>query len=318
MITKPGIYTDVEPARYFEDPCPAPSFTQSLAKLILDRSPAHARLEHPRLTPPEADDEPEKYVAAQAIGNAAHALMIGRGRAIAEGEFNDWKTKAAQQFKADHQADGKIVILSKHMVRAQAMVHAARLQLAAAGWRRAFREGHGEVVIAWEEDGLWFRSMIDWMVDTGELYDLKTSGMSCAPHAVPMLGVDAGWDIQAAMHERGLDNLDPDNAGRRRFRFVPQENDAPFALVPVELTEAWLTMGRKKLQRAIDIWRACITKNQWPAYPNAVLRPEYPEWQERRWLDREENDDGLRTFRENVQALAEGRRPPAETLLPGG
>lgn len=314
-IDQPGIYVDFDPAAYHADPCPKPSFTQSIAKVILDRSPAHARLEHPRLAPVvEGEEEAEKYVAAQAIGNAAHALMIGRGRVVAEGKFDDWRSKAAQAFRLEQHAAGKIVILTKHLRRAEDMVAEGRVQLARVGWKSAFDQGAGEVVIAWQEHGLWFRSMIDWMTSSVELYDYKTSGKSTAPHTIPLLGIDAGWDIQAAMHERGLDVLDPENAGRRKFRFVAQENEPPYALTPVELTEAWLTMGRKKLQRAIDVWRDCLTRNRWPAYPAVPLRPEYPEWQERKWLEREETT----AFHENVQALAEGRRAPAEILLPGG
>ncbi len=76
-----------------------------------------------------------------------------------------------------------------------------------------------------------------------------------------------GWDIQAAMHERGLDVLDPDNAGRRKHFYVNQENEPPHALTVVEISEADLTMGRKKLTMAIDIWSTCMATNTWPAYP---------------------------------------------------
>jgi hypothetical protein len=47
MIIQPGIYYDITPADYFADPCPEPSATQSVLKVLLDQSPAHARCEHP-------------------------------------------------------------------------------------------------------------------------------------------------------------------------------------------------------------------------------------------------------------------------------
>lgn len=287
-IDAPGIYTDISAEDYFADPMPAPSLTQSIAKVLLDRSPAHARLEHPRLAPPVEEDEPaEKYDAAKAIGNAAHSMLIGRGKSIVVGDFPNWTTKDAKAFRLAAVNSGQEPILSKHMRRATALVVKAKQQLHEAGWRNAFELGNGEVMVAWREGDLWFRTLIDWMVSPTELYDLKTSGISCAPHNIGRVAADAGWDIQAAMHERALNAVDPQSAGRRKFRFVAIENEPPYALVPVEMSEAWLTMGRKKLSVAVDIWRECMRLDSWPAYSVRPIVPEYPGYIENKWLERE-------------------------------
>lgn len=291
-ITEPGIYRDLAPADYFADPCPSPSLTQSIAKILIDESPAHARLAHPRLVPPVAEDAAEedtaeKYDAVKAIGNAAHAALIGRGRDIAEGNFDSWRSKDAKTFKAEALASGKIVILSKHLARAQDMIKAASYQLDAAGHRDAFRKGNGEVVLAWREGDVWFRTMIDWLVDTTKPYDYKSTGLSVAPHVVVDRPSLEGWDIQAAMHERGLDALDPTNAGRRTFHYINQENEPPYALVPVRISEHDLTMGRKKLDYAIEIWRRCMELNTWPLYPADTVMSRPRAWTEARWLERE-------------------------------
>lgn len=283
-----GIHLDMPTAQYFADCCPAPSLTQSIAKVLLEQSPAHARLEHPRLRPPSvSDDEPaEKYDSAKVIGDAAHAMMIERGKDICEAKFDNFKTKAAQEFRDENA--GKVVILSKHLRRASAMVNAARASIELIEWHAAFEDGNGEVVIAWEESGIWFRSLIDWKASTIPVcYDLKTSGMSVAPHSIGMMIEKAGWHIQAAMHERGLDVLEPRDAGRRKFRFLAQENYPPYAVTPVELDEHWMTLGRKKLQFAVDIWRRCIETDHWPAYPLVPLVPDYPGFRETQWLARE-------------------------------
>lgn len=300
MITSNGIYTDFDVAAYHADPLPTPSLSQSIAKVLIEKSPAHARAEHPRLAPPVADEDetPEKYDAAKAIGNAAHALLIGRGKGISVGAYPSWQTKEAKAFKSEAMAAGLTPILTKHMARAEAMVAAVRRQLFEVGWLSAFSEGHGEVVIAWEEDGLWFRSLIDWMVTPTLLIDLKSTGLSCAPHAIPNLMANASWDIQAAFHERGLDVLDPDGRGRRKFRFVAVENDPPFALTAVELTEGTLTMGRKKLEYAVRAWRRAMENDDWSAYPTDVCQPEYPGWKESQWLNREVEESERRPRRQ--------------------
>jgi hypothetical protein len=200
-------------------------------------------------------------------------------------------------------------VLQKHFEEAGRMAGAASAQLQSIGWTDAFATGHGEVVVAWEEDGLWFRTMIDWLAADGlAAYDLKTSAASFAPHLIGRKAVDDGWDIQVAMHERALGVLDPANAGRRKFRFAALENYPPYALVPVEMTEAWLTIGRKKLDFAIARWRECLTAGRWPAYGTDIVRPEYPGYAETQWLNREvEFDERQRT----------GPRIPDNVLMAG-
>jgi hypothetical protein len=311
MTIKPGIHLDMSAKDYFADPCrPEASLTQSIAKILNERSPAHAWLQHPALNPYYREDD-EGYDKAKAIGNAAHKLMIGRGKEVCIIEADNFRTKDAQATRDQAAADGYVPILAKHHKAARDLVTAMRGQLDLTGCLDAFYKGHGEVVIIWQEDGLWFRSMIDWMVSPRELYDLKTSGRSAAPHAIPPIMVEAGWDVQAAMQERGLDILDPEGRGRRIFRFVAVENEPPFALTVHELSESVMTMGRKKLQHAVDIWRRCLEDGEWPAYPPMIHVPEYPGFKEAQWLDRE-----VREF--DAEQSRKRRHEPMLTSLAGG
>lgn len=289
-IIKPGVYRDFSTDDYFDDPCPAPSLTQSVAKILLESSPLHAKLAHPRLAPPaEGDDDTEKYDKAKAIGNAAHKLMLGRGKMIAVADFADWRSKEAKTLRESAIAGGCEPILKKHHETAERMVLAARGQLAQIeGCERAFREGDAEVVVASCEDGFWLRSMIDWITpDLREIVDYKTTGMSASPYATGKMMASAGWHVQAAMHERILDAIDPQNAGRRRFLYVCQENEAPFALTVNEIGEAALTIGRKQIDYAVSVWRHYLKTDEWPAYPLRIIRPELPSWHETSWLARE-------------------------------
>jgi hypothetical protein len=287
-----GLHFDVPASVYFADPCVVPSLTQSVAKILIGQSPAHARLEHPRLAPPkdEEDEEPEKYVTATAIGNAAHALLIGRGKDVIVGDFPNWKSGDARKFRDDPAHADKVVILKKHMRRADAMVSAFRDQLLRVPeTANAFTGGRGEVVAIADQGGIVIlRTMIDWLHDDMRtIDDLKTTGMSAAPHSIPSKMVDEGWDIQAAIQERILDVIDPDGAGRRKHRFYAQENYEPFAVTPHELPESTMTMGRKKLDMAIALWTRAMNSGEWPAYPPMINRPDYPSFNETQWLARE-------------------------------
>jgi hypothetical protein len=266
-----------------------------LCKILIEQSPLHARQAHPLLAVPVEHDEEEtaeKYVKALAIGNAAHLVMMGRGKKLAIIDARDFKSKAAQLDKQAAIQRGEEPILRKHYFTAHAMTLAANLQLASIpGCERAFKDGDGEVVIANCENSLWLRSMIDWITpDLREVWDLKTISMSASPYNTGKLMAAAGWHLQAAMHERILDALDPDGAGRRRYFYVAQENEQPYALTVNEIGEAALTIGRKQIDYAVTIWRRCMETSTWPAYPLRIIRPELPGWSETSWINREINE----------------------------
>lgn len=289
---KAGIYYDIEPKAYFADPADEPSLTQSLVKILLDKSPRHAAREHPRLWTAHIDDSgDEKYDKRFAIANACHAIIIGRGRDLAEAPFDAFRAKEAKAFLEENTAAGKTVILEKHMPIALAMAKSAREQIELHEAKDFMTAGKGEVMLLWEEEGVWFRSLIDWLHD-GLLIvdDLKTTAASAAPHAISHLMADSGWCIQAAMQERGLGILDPQNVGRRRFRFGVLEQYPPHAMTIAELSESCMTMGRKQLQVGIDIWKRCVKENRYPGYPLKTIVPEYPGWKESQWLEREETE----------------------------
>src|SRR4051812_46738879 len=92
-ITAPGIYLDVAANDYHADPCPAPSLTQSVAKILLAKSPLHAWHAHPRLNPDYQHNDDTKFD----VGNIAHKMLLGRGKQIEVLEFDDWRTKAAKE-----------------------------------------------------------------------------------------------------------------------------------------------------------------------------------------------------------------------------
>jgi hypothetical protein len=286
-ITSPGIYRGVLDADYRDDPCPSPSLTQSTVKTLIERSPLHAWTDSPRLNPNYEHDDDTKFD----IGNIAHRFILGRGKEIEVVQFPDWRKKEAQAARETAADAGKIAVLEHQFEQASDMVTAALLQLRKHEDNDAFMNGAAEVMIAWEEDGVWFRSLIDWLHDDlRTVDDYKTTGMSVAPHLIGLRAEAANWNVQAAFIERGLDILDPEGAGRRRYRFIAQETDKPFALTVMHMDEHWMTMGRKKVEVGVALWRHAITTDKWPGYPARSIVPEYPGFKETKWLEREVNE----------------------------
>jgi hypothetical protein len=282
MATATIIY-DMPDATYRADPCEKPSLTQSHVKLLLERSPAHVWHNHPRLNPDYQPDDDTKFD----IGNVTHKLLLGRGKKVVALPFDNWTTKAAKEARERHRADGCLAVLQEQFDRASAMADAARTQLKLSEFPEAFIEGHAEVVITWTEGRLHFRAMLDWVVNTGLVIDYKSTKLSCAPHAVAERPSLLGWDIQASFHERALDAVDPEGAGRRKHVFVTQEDTPPYALSVVRIGEADMTLGRKKIAAAIETWSLCTATNNWPRYPVGTIVSQPVPWREKQWLDRE-------------------------------
>lgn len=285
MTLAPGIHLDIPSAEYFADPCVVPSLTQSIASVLLERSPRHAALRHPRLNPAWEPYEDTKFN----IGNAAHKLLIGRGKELVIVEADDWRTKAAKEARDQAHSDGNVAILAHQHRTALAMADAFIDQVSAIPeCRTSFMPpagGHGEVVIIAEYEGVMLRSMVDWMRDPCHLDDLKTTGMSASPDRLPDAMADGGWDLQAAIQERILDQLDAPGRGRRHHYFYLQENEDPYEVTVCELPESVMSIGRAKLDRAIGVWQMCMQANRWPGYPRRVHSPAYPPYLEARVIE---------------------------------
>jgi len=104
-----GFFPDMTAAKYHADPCPAPSLSSSIAKIMLDQSPRHAWHAHPRLGLVAEDEEPTR---PQQIGTAAHKLILGRGRDIVRIEAPDYRKPEARVQRQIAVAAGKAPILA--------------------------------------------------------------------------------------------------------------------------------------------------------------------------------------------------------------
>lgn len=283
-IDKPGIFYDVSEEDYRNDPCPSPSLTQSLIKILIERSPQHAWFACPSLNPDHEPDSDTKFD----LGNIVHRLVLGRGKDIEVIQFDDWRKKAAQDAREEAAEQGKIAVLQHQFEQATEMAAAAWRQLERHEDRDAFQNGRSEVMIAWQEGGIWLRSLIDHLTDDlRTVTDFKSTGMSVADHVLGQRAIGGMWHLQMAFIERGLDALDPAGAGRRRYRNIAQETDKPHALNVMRMDEHWLTLGRKHVEAGISKWIPAIKTNHWRGYSTRSITPEYPAFHENKWLERE-------------------------------
>lgn len=289
-ITEPGIY-EVSREEYDADCAPVPSLSASIAKLILERSPAHARLMHPRLNPAHEKDHERKFD----LGNVVHALMLGEADKVVSIAADDFRSKAAREARDEAIASGKIPMLGHKLETALEMVAAVWRQLKDCEDGEGVFDplhGKGERTAVWEEDGTWFRIRPDWLPNAGNVvFDLKTTAASANPEQWVRTMYDQGGDVQAALYIRGLHRL----AGRIwQWRWVVIETEPPYALSICAPSPAMLELGNVKVERAISYWRWCMAKNKWPGYPRDTAHLDVLPWEEKRMLERIERENVAR------------------------
>jgi len=282
MIEKPGIY-DVAEADYHADPCPTPSLSASLVKVLDEFSPYHAWVKHPRLNP-EFEAENKKTFD---LGKVSHALLLrddgARIRrmpstiADAKGnirDFTDWKLGAAKQMREDAYAEGFTPVMAHEFREVERMVAAARMQIdqvEKVEGIRLFKDGKPEQSMFWIEETpfgpIWCRARLDWLPSLAGIFaDYKTTGATANPERADRRAVDMGWDIQAAMYRRGIRKVlgveMPD------IRFFAQENFEPFAACPIGFTHGQLDeVEATVVWPKICLFARCLHDCVWPGYP---------------------------------------------------
>lgn len=293
------LHFDVPADVYHADPAPEPSLSSSLACTLLDKSPRHAWIAHPRLNP-DFDASADEPTRPKEIGSAAHKLVLGRGAEVAVVPAADYRSQAAKGARAAAYSAGLIPILEPDMRLVQAMAQAAAEQIAETGLADAFHGARSEVVAVWRDPaGPWCRAMFDKVLigqRSATIFDLKCSATSISP-AGTELGrkiVDMDYELRAAFYERGLAQIMPDLAGRIRFVHIWLEMDPPHGLVATVLDGTAMEIGRRKAAAAIGMWQVCKSRGtaieHWPRYPGGVHRAEYPAFAESAWLEREATD----------------------------
>lgn len=269
MITSPGTYCIPE-AEYHADPCPAPSLSSSLAKVLLRQSPLHAKMMHPKLSPNYVSPESSRFD----LGTMAHAMLLeGDDSKLVVIEADDWRTKAAKEARDAARAEGKLPILQKQSADLFAMVQQARKFLKNSEVGGVTFDS--ELTIAWQDNGVWCRSKYDWISDRRDIVlDYKTTDDANPETFIRQIG-RMGYDMQAAFYTRGAQAL----GFRPTFAFLAQEITPPYACSLIALSNTYMEIAAGKADIAIRTWAHCLKADSWPAYTDRILYAEPPAWE---------------------------------------
>ncbi len=280
---------DIPAEVYHADPCPEPSLSSSVAKILNARSPRHAWMAHPQLNPDHVGENKVEYD----IGTAAHGLLLEGESGVEVIDQVSYRTKAAREARDAAYAAGKTPLLPHQMVDVGAMSVAARQQLRAHDAGDPFTDGKPEQTLVWQEQGIWCRARLDWLKNTTSnlFYDYKTT-TNAHPDTWQRRAFDLSYDMQDAFYCRGIRAVL--GIEKPELRFVVQEKTPPYALCVVALTPAARALGDAKIHRAMGTWRACLRDNRWPGYPADVAYVDAPPWEEMRFEAAKARDQMLR------------------------
>lgn len=260
---------------YDADPCPVPSLSASIAKILTTRTPRHAWMAHPRLNPRHEAESPTKFD----MGNIAHALILGEADRIEVIDAADWRTKAAKEARDAALADNRIPALAHVHETAAAMVRAAHAQLAHHEEGDPFLAGgEAEATLVWQEGDTWCRARPDWLPhDRNVIVDYKTTSNADPEEWGRRAAFDTGAHIQAAFYRRGMKAAMQEDC---RFLFVVQEVEPPYPLAVVEMGPAGKALGEAYVHEALTRWRWCVRHDVWPGYDRRTYSLDPPPWWE--------------------------------------
>lgn len=267
VVTEPGIY-EIPEADYHLDPVPGGSLSSSTAKRLLAPScPAIAKYE---------SDHPV-FKDAWDLGSGTHKKILGAGGELVEVEAKTWSGKAAAE-RLEVRARGGVALLSHQMRQAEAMAKAVHAHPLAAALLNPDL-GQAEQCVFWRDKGtgIWRRSMLDYLsLGHGRpiIADVKSTN-DPSPAAIAKSIYNYGYFIQDPFYREAVESLGHEDP---LFYFIFVGKDAPHLVTVVELDEAAVNAGRRRIRQAIQIWQDCRESGVWPAYSTEIELIGLPRW----------------------------------------
>ena len=280
-----GLFTDIKPEDYFLDPCPVVSLSNSGMRYLLEETPLDFAYQNPRLNPDAVDEV--KKTAAIYRGDVVHQLALGKGRGFAIGEFKDWRTKAAGEFKDAAIADGLTPILREKFEEAEIMAEVIREKI-----KRVLdgADYQTEVVFMYQEQTaagpIWVRGMLDvWCPEKAVILDPKVTPMLYDGKVERQL-LNMGWDRQASLYPHAVGMILPQLAGRVQFADLMVKPTEPFTSRLVGLRKSWEYSSIQECKRAMEIFGECVHSGRWPGFGDDIHRVDLPKWEDKRREER--------------------------------
>ena len=249
-------------AEYHADPIEGGSLSATGAKAIL-RSPAHFKWQR----------ENDVVKTTFDLGHAVHSMVLGVGLGIVEipeailASNGAASTREAKAFIAEQRELGKVPLKADVFDECKAMTEAVLVHPIARSLLEIPGKSEQSLFAQDKESGVMLRARIDRLPDQTPaptiIIDVKTAA-SADPRDFGRSAAEYGYDIQAEFYKHVLKLARGD--WETTFRFIVVEKSAPYLVSVIELDSEYASIGRQRMRRAIDLYKECVEKNEWPGY----------------------------------------------------
>jgi len=242
-----------------------PRLSPSIAGLV-NECPIKAWTKHRLLGGVKSDS-----TAAMDEGKLFERLLTGHGiNELVVLDFDDCRTKAAQEACRDATAAGLIPVKAKDV---ESSLKAARIIRAKmeAHIGQSFDAMDHQVRFEWESDGCACSGVLDCLVveeSRARIFDLKKTA-SANPKDLERSITRYGYHIQQAAYIEAVEFFYPHLSGRVSFEFLFYETSEPYCMTPAKLDGGLRMLGQARWDSAKAKWRDCLLHGLWPEYESA-------------------------------------------------
>lgn len=222
----------------------------------------------------------KKVTPAMVDGLLFDCLLTQPGefsKLFAHSEFDSFRTKAAQEWKADVQASGKHVVTGEEIVAAEASIASLKTDFHWLG------NGEFQVPLFGEADfdgvTLTIAGLVDFMpaedTEYGDaIVDVKrTDSVSYCEFS--KVAASKKYHVQAGMYLMLARLM---GLKRERFIFVVQEREAPHESALFELSQADVNAGQLWAETQIARFAKCVKTDTWPKANEGLVTLTLPAW----------------------------------------
>ena len=266
-----------------------PRLSGSIAKVLLQQSPAHVEKIHRMLR-----NLPKEPTPQMEQGTIIHKLVLERdlGDSVVAMDYKDFKTNAAKAERDSVRLDGKIPVIASKLEELLATAQRIDERIDELGIK--LWTGKIEQKYLWNETAsggfiVECSAVIDAMPEPGKLFDLK----SCANAHPKACGgrhfTDMGYDIQHEAHTRAIAVAHPELSGRIEMEFLFAELADPWPVTKIRPDGMMKEMGTARWNKAIEVWAECLKNDRWPTYSTETEYATPTTWAFEQAMDEEGN-----------------------------
>jgi len=282
-ISQPGTFR-LAPQAYHADPCLKPSLSASVAKILVNKTPWHAMLQHPRLNPDFDAMSSSENKRATTFGAVCHEEMLGlqegEGSLIDILEFDAYRSNEAKASRDASIAAGRIPILVEEYKIALECVEAAKAQIDIL----KIYPGNTEVTVISELDGVYCRCMCDLLtLDETTIVDPKFGAFSGNETAWNKHAVGLGYDVTQGHYRTILADYLGVDVSKIQYLFLAVEAKPPYAAMLTELPIEHRDAGLEKAAYARGVFKECLARDEWPGHGDKVKQGEAVGWDLALW-----------------------------------